>query len=137
MVLDKLTVVETINIADLAEAARNARDRALTGLPEEEVGAPSPARGAHNAAEALGFDPLPWEHPARTALRNAVGELSSEARSELLALTWIGHGEYAAKDWQEAVAAAAAATHEIDLLPDRADLHEHLMKALYELRLMA
>jgi hypothetical protein len=134
--LEAITVQNVRQIADLAKEARIVRDRALLELPERELGEPNPQRGEHNAAAGLGFDPLPANHPARLALRNAVLALSDEARSELLALAWIGRGEYGAKDWPRAVPAAAAllASAGADLLAEEANLHEQLTKGLYELR---
>lgn len=134
--LETVTVTQVRQIADLAKEARDARDRALMELPDRDLGEPQPQRGEHNAAAGIGFDPLPVEHPARLALRNAVAALSDEARSELLALAWIGRGEYAANDWQRArpVAAVLLASAGADLLADEADLHELLTKGLYEIK---
>jgi len=133
--LQAITVQEVRQIADLAKEARSARDRALVELPERDLGEPNPQRGEHNPAAGIGFVPLPVDHPARIALRSAVAALSDEARSELLALAWIGRGEYAAKDWQRAASAAATllASAGAELLADEADLREQLTKGLYEL----
>jgi len=135
--LESITVKQVKQIADLANKARIASDRALVELPERDLGEPKPARGEHNPAAAIGLDPLPADHPARVALRNAVAALSEEARSELLALIWVGRGEYGFKDWQRALSAATA-THpaaDSDILTEQADLHELLTKGLYELKL--
>ncbi len=133
--LEAITVQEVRQIADLAKDARSTRDRALLELPERDLGEPRPQRGEHNPAAGIGLEPLPADHPARVALQKAVVALSEEARSELLALAWIGRGEYGAKDWQRAVPAAAAmlALTGAEILADEADLHEQLTKGLYEL----
>src|SRR5690606_16406661 len=59
-------------VADLAKAAREARDEMLRNVPDEDFGEPTPARGPHNPTAFLGFDPLPRDHPARAALRSAI-----------------------------------------------------------------
>ncbi len=134
---DKLTVDQAKRVADLAQAARQARDESLSALGEQELGEPEPARGEHNPAGAAGLEPLPVDHPKRVALQRAMAELSAEARWELQALVWLGQGEYAAKDWAEAVAAAStAADASIEAMVDQPDLHDLIMKGLYELALM-
>ena len=67
----------------------------LDEVREEALKEPKPARGEHNPAAALGFDPLPPDHSARMALREAITGLSPMARRELRVLMWIGRGEYA------------------------------------------
>jgi hypothetical protein len=135
--LEAITIEQAKHIADLAKEARSARDHALSELPERDLGEPKLGRGEHNPAAGIGFDPLPAGHPTRVALRNAIIALSDEARSELLALAWVGRGEYGVKDWQRAVPAATAilAAAGTDLLADEADLHEQLTKGLYELKM--
>ncbi len=135
--LESITVKQVKQIADLANKARIASDRALVELPERDLDEPKLARGEHNPAATIGLDPLPADHPARVALRNAVAALSDEARVELLALIWVGRGEYGFKDWQRALAAATATRPAADsaILTEQADLHELLAKGLYELKL--
>lgn len=135
--LEHITIKQVRQIADLAKGARTARDHAIVELPERDFGEPTPARGEHNPAAALGFDPLPADHPARAALRDAVAALSDEARSELVALAWVGRGEYGFKDWQQALSAADAMlpAAKSDLVTEQVDLHELLTKSLYELKL--
>lgn len=134
---ERITIKQVRQVADLAKEARTARDRALLELPERDLGEPTPARGEHNPAAAVGLDPLPADHPARVALRDAVGALSDEALSELLALAWVGRGEYGFKDWQRALSAADAVlpATKSDLVTEQVDLHELLTKGLYELKL--
>jgi len=133
--LEAITIDQVSRIAALAKEARLIRDRALLELPERELGEAKPQRGEHNPAAGIGFAPLPDDHPARIALQKAVAALSDEAGSELLALAWIGRGEYGAKDWQRAVPAATAmlASAGKDFLADEVDLHEQLTKGLYEI----
>lgn len=135
--LETITVKQVKQIADLANRARIASDRALVELPGRDLDEPKPARGEYNPAATIGLDPLPADHPARVALRNAVAALSEEARAELLALIWVGRGEYGFKDWQRALSAATATRPAADsaILTEQADLHELLTKGLYELKL--
>lgn len=39
-------------------------------------------------------------------LRGFVASMNDEQRAELIALVWVGRGDYEAEDWREAVAAA-------------------------------
>lgn len=132
--LEKLTTSQAERIADLAEDARRARDESLSSFSERGLGEPEPARGEHNPAGAMGLDPLPPDHPARVALQNAFAGLRPEARWELQALVWVGRGDYGAKDWSEAVTAAStSANASIEALVDNPDLHNLVMKGLYDL----
>jgi hypothetical protein len=135
--LEKINVTEVKHIAEMAKAARQARDRMIDKIRAEDLDEPKPAKGEHLPAGSLGLDPLPPDHPVRQALREAVASLSAPARRELRALLTIGQGDHAAKDWEDALAEAERAHDEdtIALLVDEADLHEFLMKALHELRL--
>ena len=133
--LEKITVAEVKHIAEMAKAARDARDQMLDKIRDEDVGELAPAKGEHNPAGGLGRDPLPPEHPVRAALQDAITALPASARVELRALLSIGQGDYAAKTWEQAVADASNARDDVTtaMLVEQADLHEYLMKALYEL----
>ena len=134
--LESLTVEDVKRISELAKAARDVRDEILRPVRAQDLGQPKPARGKHDPAAALGLDPVPFDHPTRKVLRETIEGLSTEARRELLALVWIGQGDYGAAQLDKAVADAALIT---DLSADRftseADLHELLTKSLYELKL--
>jgi hypothetical protein len=134
--LRHITAIQVKEIARLARDARAARDRILSEVPEADLNQPKPARGQHNPAAALGFRPLSPEHRARAALERTISKLSAEAATELRALMWIGRGDYGGNDLDKAVAASTAAPEPVlASLLDRADLHDLLMKALYELKL--
>lgn len=135
--LDRLGAEQVKRVAALARAARLARDRMLDKVSGDQFGEPKPARGEHNPSAALGLDPLSPDHPAYAALQAALDELPPAARDELRALTWIGRGDYARKEWERAVADANAAlgTGTTDPLLAQADLDVHLTKGLYELGL--
>ena len=135
--LEKVTVEDIKRISQLAEAARDARDEMLRPVREEDLGQPKAARGKHNPTAALGLDPLPFDHPTRVVLREAIEGLSTEARRELLALVWIAQGDYAAAELGKAIADTASTSDlSVDRFTSEADLHHLLMKALYELRLV-
>ena len=135
--LERITVEDVTRISELAKAARDVRDEILRPVHAQDLGQPKPARGTHDPAAALGLDPVPFDHPTRKVLRDAIEGLSTEARRELLALVWIGQGDYGAAQLDKALADAAPIT---DLSADRftseADLHELLTKSLYELKLI-
>jgi hypothetical protein len=133
--LEKINVAEVKHIAEMARAARDARDQMLDKVRDEDLGEPKPARGEHNPAGGLGLDPLPQDHPVRAALREAITSLTPSARAELQALLSVGQGDYAVKDWEQAVADASTVRDEVTIgtLIDEADLHQCLMKGLYEL----
>jgi hypothetical protein len=134
--LESLTVEDVKRISELAKAALDARDEILRPVRDQDFGQTKPARGTHDPAAALGLEPVPFDHPARKALQEAIDALSTPARRELLALVWIGQGDYGAAQLDKAVADAASIT---DLSAGRftseANLHELLTKSLYELKL--
>ena len=57
--LEKINVAEVKHIAEMAKAAREARDQMLDKVRDEDLGELKPARGEHNPAGGLGLDPLP------------------------------------------------------------------------------
>ena len=54
----------------------------------------------HDALEDYGDDPVAAE------IREAIEDLNEDAQAELVALTWVGRGDFSAAEWDEAVAAA-------------------------------
>ena len=96
---------------------------------------PRPARGEHNPAGALGFDPLPLDDPALIELRATVSALVPAARTELFILMRMGQGDFGICDWERGLAEAALLGEDTVLaaLTEDPDLHEHISKALYEL----
>lgn len=126
-------------IALLAKAARAQRDDLLGNTVEDELAPLKAARGEHNPTAQLGFDPLRPGAPQTEALREAIGALSAQARFELYTLMRIGQGDLAANKWHRGL-------NEANLLGDEtiaaaimedADLHDHVMKGLYEAELAA
>ena len=134
-VLYEIEILEARRIAELADAARDARNRALTQVREAELGEPSPTRGQHDAAGTLGFAGMPESEPARRTLLGAIEGLLPDIRRKLCAVMRTGCGDYARTDWDRAMAAAENVSDESiasDLAED-VDLHDKLMKALYEI----
>jgi uncharacterized protein DUF3775 len=133
--LYEIEILESRRIAELAVAARDARDQSLTPVPEAELGEASPARGEHHAAGTLGFAGVPEDEPAHLALREAIEALPSDIRRKLWAVMRTGCGDYAKGDWDQAIAAADNLSDKIVLgdLADEVDLNDKLMKGLYEI----
>jgi hypothetical protein len=96
-----------------------------------------PARGEHNPTAALGFAPLAADAPQIIALRDALASLSPAGRAELYALMRIGQNQLATGQWELGLTEAKRLgdTTIMGSLLEDADLHDHLMKGLYEGRL--
>jgi Protein of unknown function (DUF3775) len=133
--LRQLTADQAHQIAALAKAAREARDAVLDDVPDEDLGVPPVARGEHNPTASLGFEPLPSDDPAITALRQAIVALSPEARSELFVLMRLGQGDFAILDWDRALSEAAMLGDETvtAAITEDPDLHNRITKGLYEI----
>jgi hypothetical protein len=126
-------------IALLAKAGRTARDELLGNVGEDqlELAELKPARGEHNPAAALGFAPLAPDAPQIAALRDALASLTSAGRAELYALMRVGENQIAVDKLYLGLREAERLGDETTtaaLLED-VDLHDHLMKGLYEGRL--
>ena len=136
--LKDLTVDQARFVALLAKAARAQRDVLLGNVAEDDLAKElKPARGEHNPTAALGFDPLPPSKPQTVALQEAIATLSPMARSELYTLLRIGQGDLAAKKWHRGLTEASLLGDEkiAAAIVEDADLHDHLMKALYKAEL--
>jgi hypothetical protein len=121
-------------VAMLARAARAQRDSSIAGVPEADLTETKPARGEHNPTADLGLVAVPGDAPQLVMLREAIGGLSPAGRSELYALMRVGQGQIAAKKWNLGLAEAGTLgddTITAELMDDP-DLHDHLMKGLYE-----
>lgn len=132
--LEALKSNEVHRIAQLAKAARDARDALVHGVPEEMLEEPHPIKGELDRIGAGGFDILPADDPALAALRRAIGDLQPAARSELFALMRIGQGDLAAGDWGRGLSEATSLGDESigGILADDIDLRSHIEKGLYE-----
>ncbi|MEX0751788.1 MAG: DUF3775 domain-containing protein [Xanthobacteraceae bacterium] len=135
--LKNLNVDQARFIAILANTARAQRDALLGNVAEDDLSDLKPARGEHNPTAALGLEPLLPEHPQTAALREAIATLSSAARSELYTLMRIGQGHLGAKKWHLGIAEADTLGDETvtAALNEDPDLHDHVIKGLYEAKL--
>jgi hypothetical protein len=126
-------------VALLAKAARTQRDAFMGNVPDDDLGEAKSARGEHNPAAALGFAAFPVDAPQVTALRDAIVTLSAAGRSELYALMRIGQGNLATQKWHRGLVEAVALGDETvtAALIENSDLHDHLMKGLYETKLVS
>jgi hypothetical protein len=133
--LKDLTTDQARLVARLAKAARAQRDTLLGNTAEDDLAKEmNPARGEHNPAAALGFDPLSPSASQVLELREAIATLSPMARSELYALVRIGQGDLGAKEWLRGLSEASLLGDETiaAAIVEDPDLHDHIMKALYE-----
>lgn len=134
--LTELSRDQAQRIAFLAKAARIRRDNVLGNVPEKDLNDIEPSRGEHNPTADLGFVPLEPASEQAKSLTAAIDELTPAARTELYALMRIGQGHLAAGEWERGFSDAARLdepTITATLLEDP-DLHDHLMKGLYETR---
>lgn len=136
-VLKDLTVTQARFIAMLARTARVQRDTLLGNVPEEDLGEFTPARGEHNPAADLGFEPLPPDASPTVLLNEAIASLSERARRELYTLVRVGQGHVAARKWYRGLSEAETLGEDmitVTILED-SDLHDHIAKGLYETKL--
>jgi Protein of unknown function (DUF3775) len=133
--LRELNVDQAKFVAILARAARTERDAFLAKVAEKDIDGLEAARGEHNPIAQLGFEHLPPGASEARALRQAIVTLSPMARAELYALTRIGQGHLAAQKWHRGLTEAEALGDEAATAAvlDDPDLHDHLLKGLYEL----
>jgi Protein of unknown function (DUF3775) len=55
----------------------------------------------HGALEDFGDDPVGLE------IKEIIDDLNDDAQVELVAMTWVGRGDFSLDEWQDAIAAAA------------------------------
>jgi hypothetical protein len=132
--LTELTSDQAQFIALLAKTARIQRDKFLGNVAEKDLNDIEPSRGEHNPTAALGFVPLESSSEQVKSLQAAIDELTPTARTELYTLMRIGQGHLAAGDWAKGFSYAVRPDEPTiaAMLLDDPDLHDHLMKGLYE-----
>jgi len=132
--LTALNVDQARFVALLAKAARAQRDNLLGNTAEDDLAPLTAARGEHNPTALLGLEPLRPGASQIEALQEAIASLSPQARSELYTLMRIGQGDLAAKKWHRGLSEASLLGDETiaGALVEDADLHDHIMKGLYE-----
>lgn len=133
--LRNLNVDQARFVAILARTARMQRDSFLGNVAEDDLGGSQPGRGEHNPTAEL--EPLPLDAPQTAALREAIATLSQAARQELYTLMRVGQGDFAAKTWRHGLSEAEVLGEETitAAIIDDPDLHDHIMKGLYETKL--
>jgi hypothetical protein len=67
-------------------------DRDTVSLPGEDED--------HDALQDYGDDPVAAE------IKEIIQDLNEDGQAELVAMTWVGRGDFSAEEWQEAVEAA-------------------------------
>ena len=135
--LKRMNVDQARFIATLAKAARAQRDEFLGNVPEDDLDGSTPGRGEHNPTAEMGFEALPPKDLQSEALREAIASLSPAARAELYSLMRMGQGHLATKTWHQGVVDAEALGDEAVMaeIAEDPDLHDHIVKALYEAKL--
>lgn len=80
-------------------------------IPDQTPGRPERARGLSltRAVETGDLTTLPIDDPAFDEARNQIQAMNIDEQCELIALAWIGRGDFAPEEWSEAVRAAAQA----------------------------
>ena len=84
-------------IATIVDHARAMQDSEESGTEERD----DETDGGANLAEELADD------ETEEALREFIEELNEDEQAALIALAWIGRGDYDADDWEEALRLAA------------------------------
>jgi hypothetical protein len=132
--LKALNPDQTHFIARLAKTARVQRDAFLGRVREDDFGEPKAARGERNPTAALGLEINAASEPQIAALRDAITKLSATGRAELYTLMRVGQGDLAVQKWQRGIVDARALGDETvtAALVEDPDLHDHLLKGLYE-----
>ena len=90
--IDPSTVAFLITKARAFDAKVAPADRDDVSQPGED--------DDHDALEDYGDDPIADE------LREVINDLNVDAQVELVAMTWVGRGDYAVEEWDEALEAA-------------------------------
>jgi hypothetical protein len=132
--LTALNVDQARFVALLAKAARAQRDDLFGNTAEDDLAPLTAARGEHNPTALLGFEPLRPGASQTEALREALAALSTQARFELYTLMRIGQGDLAANKWRRGLSEANLLGEETitEAIIEDPDLHDHIMKGLYE-----
>jgi hypothetical protein len=134
--LQSIKAEEVRAIAELSKTAREAQDVLLNKMKivdkfDDERELSGAVAGTLDTLDAS------LNNPPLRELKERVAALSPEARQELMALTWIGRGDYTAAEWDAALdeAQRRANAGDVDDIAERAPLHDYLVKALYLLDL--
>lgn len=91
--------VEPATVAFLIPKAR-AFDAKVAAADRDTVSQPGEDED-HDALVDYGDDPVAAE------IREVIEDLAEDEQAELVAMTWVGRGDFAAEEWQDALEAAA------------------------------
>jgi hypothetical protein len=134
--LRSISAEEVRAIAALSKAAREAQDVLLNKMKivdkfDDERELAGAVAGALDTLDAS------LNNPPLRDLKERIAALSPEARQELMALMWIGRGDYTAAEWEAALdeAQRRANAGDVDDIAERVPLHDYLVKGLYLLDL--
>lgn len=99
--------------------------------------APEGTEEGSNPADDLGIGVLEDtpDNPTSAELRAALEDLNEDEITEVLALVWLGRGDYTAREWNQALAAAREARdrHAVDYLLETPNLGDLIEQGLGEL----
>ena len=95
---------EDVDLGVSLETVATVVDLARTIQGKEETDADQATEDANSEAALLQETP---DDMTEDALRQFIGELNEDEQSALIALAWIGRGDYGPEDWEEARALAA------------------------------
>ena len=90
--------IEPATVCFLIAKAR-AFDAKVAPAERDEISQPG-EDDMHDALEDFGDDPVGAE------IREVIDDLNDDEQAELVALTWVGRGDFTAVEWGEALAAA-------------------------------
>lgn len=131
---EALASVQIRALAEKALAVREAGEEKLRGVRDAAFGEPRPARRQPEPGADVAVDALSEGEPHRRAFVEALSSLPLPARRELWALVLIGRGDYGLDEWDQAVMEAGRLSDfDARVFLEQPDLHDHLMKAVYEI----
>ncbi|WP_353857762.1 DUF3775 domain-containing protein [Azospirillum formosense] len=137
--LKQISVDTVKQAADLAYEAVADRQRFLAGMRNIDLGEQTSERGSRNPTDLDALSILSSDASgALSQLQKMLEDLTPEQRMELRAVMFVGRGDFAGNQWERALDEAGRApdaTHYTDIA-ERIDLHDDLMKGLYELNLI-
>ena len=137
--LKQISVDTVKQAADLAHEAVADRQRFLAGMRNIDLEEQRSERGSRNPTDLDALSILSSDASgALDQLRRMLEELTPEQRVELRAVMIVGRGDFAGNQWDRALDEAGRApdaSHYTDIA-ERVDLHDYLMKGLYELNLL-
>jgi Protein of unknown function (DUF3775) len=137
-VLKHIGVDEVKEIAQLSKEARDAQDKLLNKMRvvdrfEDEREIMDQALGTFDSLDAS------LDNRALADLKQRIAALPDDGRHELMALMWVGAGEFVAAQWDDALTRAQSESDagDVDFLAEKGQLHDYLTKGLFKLGVAA